>query len=193
MKARLLVWTLALLAAGCCCTKKGKCTAPAAAPTAATCGNQLTDPTCSALVATAFCQAKAPSVYGNCELWATSRGFHIPAADKGKTYDQFAALDFGAPNSQTCQQACEALGEALTKSGSGWKTVVYADGHPMGIADFAAEFRGLNGTIFSIGGRPDSVYLQSDPAWPDWCCCARSCDVGSWGVVTKRAAARSKK
>jgi hypothetical protein len=192
MRTGLLAWTLALLATGCCCMK-GKPCPPPSGGTAGTCGNQSIDPTCSALVATAFCQAKAPTIpYGGCELWATSRGFEITPANKGKPHDEWTGpLSFGAPKEQTCQQACEVLGEALTLSSKGWKTVVYEDGHPMGIADFAAQFRGFKGTIYSIGGRPDSVYLEQDTPYADWCCCARGCDVGTWG--TKKTKARKRK
>jgi hypothetical protein len=155
------------------------------------CGNQSIDPTCSALVATAFCDAKAPAVYGGCELWATSRGFEVTAVNKGKTLDKWTGpLSFD--KAQTCQEACEQLGEAVELSAKGWKSVRYADGHAVGLTDFAAGFRGHDGKIFSIGGRPDSGYLESDTPYADWCCCARGCDVGSWGVATK-ASTRKKK
>jgi hypothetical protein len=175
MKRAVLAGVVASIAAGCCCTKAPPPTPPPA--TGPICPNESIDPTCTTLVMAAFCQARARPVYGNCELYPVSRGFEIAPADKGKRLrDMKVSLD--APGTQTCQQACEKLGEALEGSGTGWQSVVYDDGHALGVADIGALFFGDSaGHLMTVGGRPDSGYLQQDTPYADWCCCARGCGI----------------
>lgn len=171
----LLVGAIAAFAVGCCCTKPPPPTPPAA--TGPLCPNQSVDPACTTLVMAAFCQAKARPDYGNRELYPVSRGFEIPPAEKGKRLRDMA-VSLNAPNTQTCQQACEQLGEAFDGSSSRWQAVVYDDGRPLGVADIGALFFGdAAGHLITVGGRPDSAYLQQDVPYADWCCCARHCGI----------------
>ena len=172
MRKMWAVASVALCISGCTWFKSS-------APTASggMCANQGVDPTCAALVAGAFCQAKARPEYGACEVYSVSRGFEILPADKGKRLKDMT-LSLGAAGTQTCQTACEVFGVALEGSGKGWQAVLNLDGNPLGIADLGAGIRGDNkGRIATASGRPDSVYLQQDTPYADWCCCARGCGV----------------
>jgi hypothetical protein len=176
-KRALFAAGIAALVAGCCCTKPLQ---PAPATTTGPlCPNQSVDPACTTLVMAAFCQAKARPDYGNCELYPVSRGFEIVPADKGKRLREMT-VSLNAPAAQTCQQACEQLGEAFDGSSTGWQSVVYDDGRALGVADIGALFFGdAAGHLMTVGGRPDSVYLQQDTSYADWCCCARHCGISA--------------
>lgn len=102
----------------------------------------ITHPSLAALVAGAYCQARnAPTNYG---IYTVSREWSSDG---------------------TCESACANFG--LYRYGY---TIGHYTGH--GIGDLSCEFvTDSEGRIISVGGRPDSGYVQADTAYCDWCCC----------------------